>query len=652
MKLRLSLLAKFNSFVLFLVAAVLAASTWWGLKELRKPYGELDQLIQVSDLFSTQVKDPINLYLESGDALLLSEAEQGLARTLENITILPVSEQQSIKPLIEELKVFLAGDFRAAGKLAGDPQGLLLQNERESRDELALLVSYALEGQNNDISSANRFIRIATSLLEMVHNRAIVREKFFQSFDPNDMKTIARINQQALKDAELLRDIPLLGVFEEEEEDFGLSLSNDDEEKEDKGIERIDTVNYLIKRYVDEIGRTQQNIERVSQSRGHLLELVEKVDAVIEQGKKAISEKVDQAFSTVQSILMGVVIVIIVFAVLIDFIQRSIVRRISDIVPYLADYASGDFRREVGVNALTEEVQSLADSSNQLRNFMSELVSDVQDRSTAVDSISHELAALSKDVSRQSQEQLGETSKISVSVEQMNESFNDVAQSAAGAADAAQQASDAVNDGNTLVQNSVMNVRNLVADVRRTSESVKELSSEAENIDSVLTVIETIAEQTNLLALNAAIEAARAGDQGRGFAVVADEVRSLSVRTSESTKEIKEIIDRLQSSARNTVDVMENHSEVAQQAADQTEVAGARLDEIVHSISHIKELNSQIAVTTEEQAAVAGDINLNIAHIKELSEQTSLSANATEEKSDDLNAVCAALKQSSERFKV
>ncbi len=116
---------------------------------------------------------------------------------------------------------------------------------------------------------------------------------------------------------------------------------------------------------------------------------------------------------------------------------------------------------------------------------------------------------------------------------------------------------------------------------------IQNLENESSNIGGVLDVIRGISEQTNLLALNAAIEAARAGEQGRGFAVVADEVRTLASRTQESTDQIKDLIEKLQSGSSNAVNVMSDALSQVNENSEQVKQVSSSLSDIASEIASI-----------------------------------------------------------------
>ena len=133
------------------------------------------------------------------------------------------------------------------------------------------------------------------------------------------------------------------------------------------------------------------------------------------------------------------------------------------------------------------------------------------------------------------------------------------------------------------------------------------INASAARIVDIISVIDGIAFQTNILALNAAVEAARAGEQGRGFAVVASEVRNLAQRSAAAAKEIKELINA------SVASIKDGSALVAQ--------AGATMDKVVESVSHVTEIMAAISDASKEQSMGIGHVGQAIIDMDSVTQQ-------------------------------
>jgi len=302
--------------------------------------------------------------------------------------------------------------------------------------------------------------------------------------------------------------------------------------------------------------------------------------------------------------------------------SKQINTLVTEINQSLKRMSKGDFTIQLNEDRLGAEVNEISKLINNFAQKLSSLVSEMQVSTNDLQHASNEMSILTRETSDNIMQQHNETEIVATAVEKMSATAQEVAQNASSAAESAGQVNEEVQTGSGISNDAMNGMNNLISDLNNTSDVIQNLQAESENISVVLEVIRSISEQTNLLALNAAIEAARAGEQGRGFAVVADEVRTLASRTQESTDQIKDLIDKLQSGSSSAVDVMKNAIEKVNVNNDQVSRVAGSLSGIACEISNINSMIDQMAAASEQQSATSTEISRNIVSISQLAEKT------------------------------
>ncbi|UFQ96105.1 methyl-accepting chemotaxis protein [Pseudomonas wenzhouensis] len=344
--------------------------------------------------------------------------------------------------------------------------------------------------------------------------------------------------------------------------------------------------------------------------------------------------------------LLVCLVLIVGFPLLVTRPLHSLLHRIEQI-------ADGDGDLRVRLDVLSrDELGKLSHAFNRFLDKLQPLIKEVGRVTGEVADSAQSLAGMAAANDRLISSEHVAVDQVSTAATEMSAAVHEVARNAQNAADAARQAEAQSREGAEVVGATIRSIRQLAQEVESASTTIQTLEQETANIGAVLAVIKGIAEQTNLLALNAAIEAARAGEQGRGFAVVADEVRALAARTQESTKDIQQMIERLQIGVQNAVKATHSGSARARQSVEQAAGVDQALSVTGDSVQRINDMAAQIATACEEQSSVTEEIARNISDIRDLSNEAAQTSEQSTRASQHLSELSHGLAQLVGRFRV
>ncbi|WP_243033083.1 methyl-accepting chemotaxis protein [Vibrio cincinnatiensis] len=320
---------------------------------------------------------------------------------------------------------------------------------------------------------------------------------------------------------------------------------------------------------------------------------------------------------------IGIIVVVIVSIISCLLLAYYLKRPILDLARVTGKMAEGDFSVQMSADWGGEFI-SVANWINTVARNTSSSLKEIYSITSELDEISALNESSTAKVRDKSEAQNSELSSIATAMTEMAHSTRQVAEIAGKALVQTNLTEKRINDSALMMNKNTETTKVLNEQISITQNSLYRLESDVKNISNVLDVINAISESTNLLALNAAIEAARAGESGRGFAVVADEVRSLSLRTSEQTKEIEQLMVRLTAQSKKACSEMEVSRVLMEDTLSRSTELSQYMLEVSKDILIMRETSDSIYQATTEQGRTSEEVAGNINQLDQISKENNI----------------------------
>ncbi|CUY49675.1 Serine chemoreceptor protein [Serratia marcescens] len=306
-------------------------------------------------------------------------------------------------------------------------------------------------------------------------------------------------------------------------------------------------------------------------------------------------------------------------------VSRWVIAPLRQAIAHLNVLAAGDLSRPLPPGrAFNREMRQLQTSIGHMQGGLQRLVSEVRDAAGGILNGVGRLADGNRQLTAQSAKQDGELQLATEHVRQLAARVEENGQYAQQASQRTEQARQCAGAGERMMQ--TVNV------------SMQGIVNQSAEMRGIVALIDSVAFQTNILALNAAIEAAHAGGHGRGFAIVAKEVGLLAQKSSHSTRDIQQLINR--------------SLQQIDQGSQAVDLLTGNLRQIIDLVNKCSALMGDISLASLNQGESIQDVTARISALNQVAQQTGTVVNAVTEASQRLQSESERLEKAMARFRL
>jgi len=299
-----------------------------------------------------------------------------------------------------------------------------------------------------------------------------------------------------------------------------------------------------------------------------------------------------------------------------------------------------------------DEFGDLGKTYNDTIQRLAESYSQLQEKSIQISASSAMIASASRFSSTSSNEQAEAVLKVTLTIEELNHTAGEIAESASLVVKAAEEALVDAGEGQTTLKESINSINQLKLKVQDIAEKILALNERSQRVGHIIEQITGIADQTHLLALNAAIESAAAGESGKRFAVVAAEVKKLAERSRAATREVQEALTEIQYATAASVMSTEQGMKQAEYGVALAHRSGDANENIIQQIDRTAQLSNAISLATQQQRSASEQVVASMRQIALVIEDAAASAVQNSKLAASLDEVAKAMKQLTSQFKI